>query len=200
MKKYILSLMAALVVFSVLAGCTGKPEPTPTPDNKPGSVEVGLDDLDLSDMSDDDHQTEGDFGDIDVSFKDPDNSDGIVITPRETSSPVSSTPSTTPKSSPPPTQNPTSTPVQTPAPTTTPVAVPTPEPTADPDVDIDTDTKGGVDIDVDLSSQGSIDIDIAPAGKDQNPNEADGSMRFGDIVVTPKDPDMNVVITPREPK
>ena len=92
MKKYILSLMAALVVFSVLAGCTGKPEPTPTPDNKPRSVEVGLDDPDLSDMSDDDHQTEGDFGDIDVSFKDPDNSDGIVITPRETPSPVSSTP------------------------------------------------------------------------------------------------------------
>ena len=97
MKKYILSLMAALVVFSVLAGCTGKPEPTPTPDNKPGSVEVGLDDPDLSDMSDDDHQTEGDFGDIDVSFKDPNNSDGIVVTPKETKNP---TPSTTPESSP----------------------------------------------------------------------------------------------------
>lgn len=195
MKKYILSLMAALVVFSVLAGCTGKPEPTPTPDNQPGSVE--FDDSDLSGLIDDDFQTDGDFGDIDVSFKDPNNSDGIVVTPKETKNP---TPSTTPESSPAPTQKPTSTPVQTPAPTTTPVAVPTPEPTADPDVDIDTDTKGGVDIDVDLSSQGSIDIDIAPAGKDQNPNEADGSMRFGDIVVTPKDPDMNVVITPREPK
>ena len=195
MKKYILSLMAALVVFSVLAGCTGKPEPTPTPDNQPGSVE--FDDSDLSGLIDDDFQTDGDFGDIDVSSKDPNNSDGIVVTPKETKNP---TPSTTPESSPAPTQKPTSTPVQTPAPTTTPVAVPTPEPTADPDVDIDTDTKGGVDIDVDLSSQGSIDIDIAPAGKDQNPNEADGSMRFGDIVVTPKDPDMNVVITPREPK
>lgn len=195
MKKYILSLMAALVVFSVLAGCTGKPEPTPTPDNQPRSVE--FDDSDLSGLIDDDFQTDGDFGDIDVSSKDPNNSDGIVVTPKETKNP---TPSTTPESSPAPTQKPTSTPVQTPAPTTTPVAVPTPEPTADPDVDIDTDTKGGVDIDVDLSSQGSIDIDIAPAGKDQNPNEADGSMRFGDIVVTPKDPDMNVVITPREPK
>ena len=177
MKKYSLSLMAALAVFSVLAGCTGKPEPTPTPNNQPGSVE--FDDSDLSGLIDDDFQTDGDFGD------------------KETKNP---TPSTTPESSPAPTQKPTSTPVQTPAPTTTPVAVPTPEPTADPDVDIDTDTKGGVDIDVDLSSQGSIDIDIAPAGKDQNPNEADGSMRFGDIVVTPKDPDMNVVITPREPK
>lgn len=195
MKKYILSLMAALVVFSVLAGCTGKPEPTPTPDNQPESVE--FDDSDLSGLIDDDFQTDGDFGDIDVSSKDPNNSDGIVVTPKETKNP---TPSTTPESSPAPTQKPTSTPVQTPAPTTTPVAVPTPEPTADPDVDIDTDTKGGADIDVDLSSQGSIDIDIAPAGKDQNPNEADGSMRFGDIVVTPKDPDMNVVITPREPK
>lgn len=193
MKKYILSLIAALVVLSVLAGCTHDPEPTPTPDNQPGSVE--FDDSDLSGLIDDNLQTDGDFGDIDVSFKDPDNSNGIVVTPKETKSP---TPSTTPESSPAPTQKPTSTPVQTPAPTTTPVAVPTPEPTADPDVDIDTDPKGSADIGVDLSSQGSADIDI-PADKNQDPAEADGSMRFGDIVVTPKDPDMNVVITPKEP-
>lgn len=190
MKKYILSLMAALVVFSVLAGCTGKPEPTPTPDNQPGSVEV--DASDLPGLIDDDLQTDGDFGDIDVSFKDPDNSDGIVITPKERTPAESPTPSTTPKSSPAPTQKPTSTPVQTPA--------PTPAPTETPDVNIDGEAKGAADIDVDLSSQGSIDIDIdiAPAGEDQNSNDVDSSMRFGDIVVTPKDPDMNVVITPRE--
>lgn len=77
MKKYILSLMAALVVFSVLAGCTGKPEPTPTPDNQPGSVE--FDDSDLSGLIDDDFQTDGDFGDIDVSFKDPNILEGYYI-------------------------------------------------------------------------------------------------------------------------
>lgn len=193
MKKYILSLMAALVVFSVLAGCTGKPEPTPTPDNQPGSVE--FDDSDLSGLIDDNLQTDGDFGDIDVSFKDPNNSDGIVVTPKETKNP---TPSTTPESSPAPTQKPTSTPVQTPAPTTTPVAVPTPEPTADPDVDIDTDPKGSADIGVDLSPQGSADINI-PADKNQDPAETDNSMQFGDIVVVPKDPSMDLVITPKEP-
>lgn len=188
MKKYILSLMAALVVFSVLAGCTGKPEPTPTPDNKPGSVE--FDDSDLSGLIDDDNQPDGNLENIDVTFKDPDNSDGIVVTPKETKSPESPTPGTTPESSPTSTQKQTSAPVQTPAPTIFPATVPTPGPATEPDIDIDTDTKGGSD----------IDIDIASAGEDQTPDEADSSMRFGDIVVTPKDPDMNVIITPKEPQ
>jgi len=87
MKKFMMILACVLVCFSLFAGCTDQKGNDEQDTNLGNSVEIDDTDiaidtepgLDTEDNSDDITLPDG----VTYSFRDPDNADGIVVTPRE---------------------------------------------------------------------------------------------------------------------
>ena len=87
MKKIMMILACVLVCFSLFTGCTDQKDGSNQDTNVGNSVEIDDTDIDV------DAETKpGDEGNSDsvslpdgytYSFKDPDNADGIVVTPKE---------------------------------------------------------------------------------------------------------------------
>ncbi len=87
MKKIAITLACALVCFSLFTGCTDQKDGDNQDTNVGNSVEFDDTDIDIDagtkpgakDKSDNVSLPDG----YTYSFKDPDNADGIVVTPRE---------------------------------------------------------------------------------------------------------------------
>ena len=87
MKKIAIILVCMLACFSLFTGCTNQKDGSNQDTNVGNSVEIDDTDIDV------DAETKpGDEGNSDsvslpdgytYSFKDPDNADGIVVTPKE---------------------------------------------------------------------------------------------------------------------
>ena len=87
MKKITMIGMCALACFTLLTGCTNQKDGSDQDTNVGNSVEIddtGLEiDAETKPDSEDDSDSVDLPGGITYSFKDPENSAGIVITPRE---------------------------------------------------------------------------------------------------------------------
>ena len=87
MKKIVMILACALVCFSLFTGCTNQKDGDDQDTNLGNSVE--FDDTDLAIDTDPGPDTEDNSGDVTLpdgftySFRDPDNADGIIVTPKE---------------------------------------------------------------------------------------------------------------------
>lgn len=87
MKKFMIILACVLVCFSLFAGCTDQKGNDEQDTNLGNSVEI--DDTDIAIDTEPGLDTEDNSNDITLpdgvtySFRDPDNADGIVVTPRE---------------------------------------------------------------------------------------------------------------------
>ena len=87
MKKFMMILACVLVCFSLFTGCTDQKGNDDQDTNLGNSVEIDDTDIDIDagtkpgaeDNSDNVSLPDG----YTYSFKDPDNADGIVVTPRE---------------------------------------------------------------------------------------------------------------------
>ena len=87
MKKMMMILVCVLVCFSLFTGCTNQKGNDDQDTNLGNSVEIDDTDIDIDagtkpgaeDNSDNVSLPDG----YTYSFKDPDNADGIVVTPRE---------------------------------------------------------------------------------------------------------------------
>ena len=87
MKKIAIILVCMLVCFSLFTGCTDQKNGGDQDTNVGNSVEFDVTDIDVDaetrpdaeDNSDDVTLPDG----FTYSFRDPDNADGIVVTPRE---------------------------------------------------------------------------------------------------------------------
>ncbi len=83
--------------------------------------------------------------------------------------------------------------------TPTPTSIPTPSaaPTSTPDIDTAVDT----DVDIEADAKGSADIsleDLIGNSSDSDMQAPGDSVQTGDIEVTPKSPDEDIVVTPKE--
>ena len=87
MKKITVILACMLVCFLLFTGCTTQKDSTDQDTNLGNSVEI--DDTDIAIDTEPGLDTEGNSDDVTLpdgftySFRDPDNADGIVVTPRE---------------------------------------------------------------------------------------------------------------------
>lgn len=87
MKKITVILACLLVCFSLFTGCTDQKGNDEQDTNLGNSVEI--DDTDIAIDTEPGLDTEDNSGDVTLpdgvtySFRDPDNADGIVVTPRE---------------------------------------------------------------------------------------------------------------------
>ena len=87
MKKFMMILACVLICFSLFTGYTNQKDGTNQDTNVGNSVE--FDDTDIEIDTEPGLDTEGNSNDITLpdgvtySFRDPDNADGIVVTPRE---------------------------------------------------------------------------------------------------------------------
>ncbi|NBH35596.1 hypothetical protein D3Z58_19095 [Clostridiaceae bacterium] len=87
MKKITAILACMLVCFLLFTGCTTQKDGTVQDTNLGNSVEI--DDTDIAIDTEPGLDTEGNSDDVTLpdgftySFRDPDNADGIVVTPRE---------------------------------------------------------------------------------------------------------------------
>ena len=87
MKKFMMILACVLVCFSLFTGCTNQKDGSDQDTNLGNSVEIDDTDIDIDagtkpgaeDNSDNVSLPDG----YTYSFKDPDNTDGIVVTPME---------------------------------------------------------------------------------------------------------------------
>ena len=81
MKKFVIFLTCMLLCLALLAGCKDKKNSNQQDLDVGNSVEVdvsGIGDVDTEISTDTNTLPDG----FDYTFKDPDNSDGIVVTPR----------------------------------------------------------------------------------------------------------------------
>lgn len=87
MKKIAIILVCMLVCFSLFTGCTDQKNGNDQDTNVGNSVEI--DDTDIAIDTGPGLDTEGNSDDVTLpggftySFRDPDNADSIVVTPRE---------------------------------------------------------------------------------------------------------------------
>ncbi|MEY8404048.1 hypothetical protein AALA54_12070 [Oscillospiraceae bacterium 44-34] len=87
MKKITVILVCMLVCFSLFAGCTNQKNGDDQDTNLGNSVEI--DDTDIAIDTEPGLDTEDNPDDVTLpdgftySFRDPDNADGIVVTPRD---------------------------------------------------------------------------------------------------------------------
>ena len=87
LKKFMMILACVLVCFSLFTGCTNQKDGSDQDTNLGNSVEI--DDTDIAIDTEPGLDTEDNSGDVTLpdgftySFRDPDNADGIVVTPRE---------------------------------------------------------------------------------------------------------------------
>ena len=87
MKKFMMILACVLVCFSLFTGCTNQKGNDDQDTNLGNSVEI--DDTDIAIDTEPGLDTEGNSGDVTLpdgstySFREPDNADGMVVTPRE---------------------------------------------------------------------------------------------------------------------
>ncbi|MEY8332419.1 hypothetical protein AALB53_04800 [Lachnospiraceae bacterium 47-T17] len=87
MKKIMMNLACVLVCFSLFTGCTNQKGNDDQDTNLGNSVEI--DDTDIEIDTEPGLDTEGNSGDVTLpdgstySFREPDNADGMVVTPRE---------------------------------------------------------------------------------------------------------------------
>ena len=87
MKKIAIILVCMLACFSLFTGCTDQKDGSNQDTNVGNSVEI--DDTDIAIDTEPGLDTEDNSGDVTLpdgftySFRDPDNADGIVVTPRE---------------------------------------------------------------------------------------------------------------------
>ena len=87
MKKIAIILVCMLACFSLFTGCTDQKGDSDQDTNVGNSVEI--DDTDIAIDTEPGLDTEGNSDDVILpdgftySFRDPDNADGIVVTPRE---------------------------------------------------------------------------------------------------------------------
>ena len=87
MKKITVILACMLVCFLLFTGCTPQKDGTDQDTNLGNSVEI--DDTDIAIDTEPGLDTEGNSDDVTLpggftySFRDPDNADSIVVTPRE---------------------------------------------------------------------------------------------------------------------
>ena len=78
MKKSVIILACMLVCLSLFSGCTDDKDKDNSGSALGNSVEIDID----TDAKDDTEISSGDGGII-YDFKDPENADGVVVTPRE---------------------------------------------------------------------------------------------------------------------
>ena len=78
MKKSIIILACMLVCLNLFSGCTDDKDKDNSGSDLGNSVEIDID----TDAKDDTEILSGD-GSITYDFKDPENADGIAVTPRE---------------------------------------------------------------------------------------------------------------------
>ena len=87
MKKLAIILVCMLVCFTLFAGCTDQKDGNDQDTNLGNSVEIDDADLEIDAENKpdaEDNSANGDLPDGFVyEFKDPDNADGIVVTPRK---------------------------------------------------------------------------------------------------------------------
>ena len=87
MKKIAIIWVCMLACFSLFTGCTDQKDGSNQDTNVGNSVEI--DDTDIAIDTEPGLDTEDNSGDVTLpdgftySFRDPDNADGIVVTPRE---------------------------------------------------------------------------------------------------------------------
>ena len=87
MKKIAMVLACMLVCFTLFTGCIDQKDSGNQDTNLGNAVEI--DDADIEIDAERQPDTENDSGNVDLpdgftySFRDPDNADGIVVTPRE---------------------------------------------------------------------------------------------------------------------
>ena len=87
MKKIAIILVCMMVCFSLFTGCTDQKNGGDQDTNVGNSVEFDVTDIDVD--AEPGLDTEGNSDDVILpdgftySFRDPDNADGIVVTPRE---------------------------------------------------------------------------------------------------------------------
>ena len=87
MKKIAIIWVCMLACFSLFTGCTDQKDGSNQDTNVGNSVEI--DDTDIAIDTEPGLDTEGNSDDVTLpdgftySFRDPDNADGIVVTPRE---------------------------------------------------------------------------------------------------------------------
>ena len=84
MKKFAIILACMLVCFTLFSGCKDTKGNTEQDTNVGNSVEVDDTDISSADVDIDVNSDTGTLPDgFTYTFKDPDNADGIVVTPRE---------------------------------------------------------------------------------------------------------------------
>ena len=87
MKKIAIILVCMLVCFSLFTGCTDQKNGGDQDTNVGNSVEFDVTDIDVDAETRPDAEDNSDNVSLPdgytYSFKDPDNADGIVVTPRE---------------------------------------------------------------------------------------------------------------------
>ncbi len=87
MKKLAIILACMLACFTLFAGFTNQKDGSDQDTNLGNSVEIDDADLEIDAESKPDAEDKSDNGDLPddfvYEFKDPDNADGIVVTPRE---------------------------------------------------------------------------------------------------------------------
>ena len=87
MKKIAIILMCMLLCFALFTGCSNKKSNNDQDTNLSGSVEIDDTDLEIDAERKPDAENDSDYATLPdgytYSFRDPENSDGIVVTPRE---------------------------------------------------------------------------------------------------------------------
>ena len=83
MKKFMIAFICVLACLTLFTGCTGKKNDSQQDQERGNSVEIDDADLDGADIEEDAPGTPDLPEGFTYSFRDPDNADGIVITPRE---------------------------------------------------------------------------------------------------------------------
>ena len=87
MKKIAIILVSMLVCFSLFTGCTDQKDGSNQDTNVGNSVEIDDTDIDVDAETRPDAEDNSDSVSMPdgytYSFKDPDNADGIVVTPKE---------------------------------------------------------------------------------------------------------------------
>ena len=87
MKKLAIILVCMLVCFTLFTGCTNQKDGHDQDTNLGNSVEIDDADLEIDAERKPDAEDKSDNGDLPdgfvYEFKDPDNADGIVVTPRK---------------------------------------------------------------------------------------------------------------------
>ncbi len=87
MKKIAIVLACMLICFSLFTGCTDQKDSDNQDTDLGNSVEIDDADLEIDAETKSDAEDNSDIVDlpdgVTYTFKDPDNADGIVVTPRE---------------------------------------------------------------------------------------------------------------------